>query len=105
MDNTYLNDQKVLDILSSVIDPELGVSIVDLGLIYKIDLSPKTLFIDMTLTTPACPLTSYIEEQVYEVLAGVAEGVKINWVWDPPWSAQKITQSGREQLQAVGYNI
>ncbi|MDR3128584.1 MAG: iron-sulfur cluster assembly protein [Bifidobacteriaceae bacterium] len=105
MDNAYLNEQKVLDTLSSVIDPELGVSIVDLGLVYKIDLQVKFLKIDVTLTTPTCPLTSYIEEQIYEVLSGIAVGVKINWVWDPPWSIEKITDSGKQQLQAIGYNI
>jgi metal-sulfur cluster biosynthetic enzyme len=105
MDNTYLNEKKVLDVLSSVIDPELGVSIVDLGLVYKVNIKPESLELDITLTTPTCPLTSYIEEQIYEVLDGIAKGVSVNWVWDPPWTMEKITDAGRQQLQAVGYNI
>lgn len=105
MSNSYLNEQKVLDVLSSVIDPELGVSIVDLGLVYKIDIKESSLILDITLTTPTCPLTSYIEEQIYEVLDGIAQGVEVNWVWDPPWTIEKITDSGKDQLRAVGYNL
>jgi len=97
--------------LRDVVDPELGVNIVDLGLIYDLQLDDKKhLTIDMTLTSAACPLTDMIEDQISAALMGGPEGgmvedFTINWVWLPPWGPEKITDDGREQLRALGFNI
>lgn len=92
--------------LKDVIDPELGGNIMDLGLVYGLRFSERgVLEIDMTLTTAECPLTDVIEEQVASVLRNLVGTYHLNWVWLPPWSAQRITDEGREQLRALGFNI
>ena len=61
--------------------------------------------IDMTLTSAACPLTDVIEDQTRSALSGLVTDFKINWVWLPPWGPDKITDDGREQLRAIGFNV
>ena len=63
--------------------------------------------IDMTLTSAACPLTDVIEDQSRTALvgAGLVNEIKINWVWNPPWGPDKITEDGREQLRALGFTV
>ena len=61
--------------------------------------------IDMTLTSAACPLTDVIEDQTRAALDGIVADYRINWVWMPPWGPDKITDDGREQLRALGFNI
>ena len=96
----------VEEALRDVIDPELGINIVDLGLVYGIALAPDGgAVIDMTLTSAACPLTDVIEDQAASVLEGLVESFRINWVWMPPWGPDKITDDGREQLRALGFNV
>ncbi|MEZ7897810.1 MAG: metal-sulfur cluster assembly factor [Flaviflexus sp.] len=96
---------EVEEALRDVIDPELGVNIVDLGLLYGITLDGNSVIIDMTLTSAACPLTDVIEDQAVQALEGLVTEVRINWVWLPPWGPEKITASGREQLRAIGFNV
>ena len=92
--------------LKDVVDPELGINVVDLGLIYGLKLEDdNTLTIDMTLTSAACPLTDVIEDQTGSALDGLVENFVINWVWIPPWGLEKITDDGREQLRALGFNV
>ena len=92
--------------LRDVVDPELGVNVVDLGLVYGIVLDQdNTAVIDMTLTSAACPLTDVIEDQSAQVLDGLVEAFRINWVWMPPWGPEKITEDGKEQMRALGFNI
>ena len=92
--------------LRDVIDPELGINVVDLGLLYGVSIEPDgTIVLDMTLTTAACPLTDVIEEQAQQALALIADRVRIQWVWLPPWGPDKITPEGREQLRALGFNV
>lgn len=92
--------------LRDVIDPELGINIVDLGLLYGVAIeSDGTVVLDMTLTTAACPLTDMIEEQAQQALSLLADNVRIQWVWLPPWGPDKITPEGREQLRALGFNV
>ncbi|GAA1433772.1 hypothetical protein GCM10009616_26520 [Microlunatus lacustris] len=92
--------------LKDVVDPELGINVVDLGLIYGLKLEDDgSLTIDMTLTSAACPLTDVIEDQVGSALEGLVNGFVINWVWMPPWGLEKITDDGREQLRALGFNV
>jgi metal-sulfur cluster biosynthetic enzyme len=96
----------VLEALRDVVDPELGINVVDLGLVYGVDLGDDGVAtIDMTLTSAACPLTDVIEDQAAEALDGLVRGFKINWVWMPPWGPDKITEDGREQLRALGFNV
>jgi metal-sulfur cluster biosynthetic enzyme len=96
----------VEEALRDVVDPELGINVVDLGLIYGITLDGQShAVIDMTLTSAACPLTDVIEDQTAAALEGLVETHRINWVWMPPWGPDKITDDGREQLRALGFNI
>jgi metal-sulfur cluster biosynthetic enzyme len=92
--------------MRDVIDPELGINVVDLGLVYGVHIEPDgEVVIDMTLTSAACPLTDVIEDQTASALDGVANGQRINWVWMPPWGPEKITEDGRQQLRALGFNV
>ena len=96
----------VLEALRDVVDPELGINVVDLGLVYGVTLDgERNAAIDMTLTSAACPLTDVIEEQAAEALKDTVEDFTINWVWMPPWGPESITDDGREQLRALGFNI
>jgi metal-sulfur cluster biosynthetic enzyme len=94
--------------MRDVVDPELGINVVDLGLVYGIQAESGVATIDMTLTSAACPLTDVIEEQTRAALtggAGLVDDIKINWVWMPPWGPEKITEDGREQLRALGFRV
>jgi len=99
-------NEDILEALRDVVDPELGINVVDLGLVYGITLDgERNAAIDMTLTSAACPLTDVIEDQAREALEGVVNDFRINWVWLPPWGPEHITDDGREQLRALGFNI
>lgn len=92
--------------LRDVIDPELMINIVDLGLVYGIHLDDElNCTLDMTLTSPTCPLTDRIEYEVKFVLAEYTRSVTVNWVWLPAWSIERISDDGREQLRAMGFHI
>ena len=98
--------EDVLEALRDVVDPELGINVVDLGLVYGVDVdADKVATVDMTLTSAACPLTDVIEDQAREALEGIVTDFRINWVWMPPWGPENITEDGREQLRALGFNI
>jgi len=106
MSTTTTNVADVEEALRDVIDPELGINVVDLGLVYGVLVDPDNhVVIDMTLTSAACPLTDIIEEQTELVLDGLVAGFRINWVWMPPWGPERITEDGRAQLRALGFNI
>jgi len=92
--------------MKDVVDPELGINVVDLGLVYGIHVDEFTnVVLDMTLTSAACPLTDVITDQTESALEGLVNDVAINWVWMPPWGPDKITEDGREQLRALGFNV
>jgi metal-sulfur cluster biosynthetic enzyme len=96
----------VTEAMRDVVDPELGINVVDLGLVYGIHIDEANVAtIDMTLTSAACPLTDVIEDQTQAALDGLVSDFKINWVWMPPWGPDKITDDGREQLRALGFNV
>jgi metal-sulfur cluster biosynthetic enzyme len=96
----------VEEALRDVVDPELGINVVDLGLVYGVTIDQHNqAVIDMTLTSAACPLTDVIEDQANSALDGIVAGMRINWVWMPPWGPDKITDEGREQLRALGFNV
>ncbi|MFK4728571.1 metal-sulfur cluster assembly factor [Agromyces mediolanus] len=98
---------EVEEALKDVVDPELGVNIVDLGLIYDLgwDDENNALVIHMTLTSAGCPLTDVIEEQTAQALDGVVDAFRINWVWMPPWGPERITDDGRDMMRALGFAI
>ncbi|MEI6621480.1 MAG: metal-sulfur cluster assembly factor [Actinomycetes bacterium] len=103
---TVANEFEVLEALKDVVDPELGINIVDLGLIYGVTIDPdNTATVDMTLTSAACPMTDEIEDQTRAALDGVVESFTINWVWMPPWGPANITDDGRDMLRALGFNV
>ena len=92
--------------MKDVVDPELMVNVVDLGLLYGVTVDEEAnVTLDMTLTSPTCPLTDRIEYDTKYALEGLANSVTINWVWLPPWTLEMITEDGREQLRAIGYNL
>ena len=92
--------------MKDVVDPELGINVVDLGLLYGVNIDEqKNVVLDMTLTSAACPLTDVIQDQTQQALEGIAQDVAINWVWMPPWGPDKITEDGREQLRALGFRV
>jgi metal-sulfur cluster biosynthetic enzyme len=96
----------VEEAMKDVVDPELGINVVDLGLVYGVDIADgNAVTLDMTLTSAACPLTDVIEDQTNGALGHLASEVVINWVWMPPWGPDKITDDGREQLRALGFNV
>ncbi|GGA56760.1 metal-sulfur cluster biosynthesis protein [Pseudoclavibacter endophyticus] len=98
---------EVEEALKDVVDPELGVNIVDLGLIYDLAWEDEldALVVSMTLTSAGCPLTDVIEDEMAKALDGAVERFQINWVWMPPWGPDKITDDGREMMRALGFNI
>ena len=102
----------VEEYLHDVIDPELGINVVDLGLVYDIwieeaESGAQTAVVNMTLTSPACPLTDVIEDQAVQAVVPntKVDAVEINWVWMPPWGPHLITEEGREQLRALGFAV
>jgi metal-sulfur cluster biosynthetic enzyme len=103
--------EDIEEAMRDVVDPELGINVVDLGLLYDVRVgSDNVVTLDMTLTSAACPLTDVIEDQTRAALVGgpgggIASDVKINWVWLPPWGPDKITEEGREQLRALGFTL
>ena len=96
----------VIEAMRDVVDPEIGINIVDLGLLYGVTVDDDNkATLDMTLTSAACPLTDVIEDQSRSALKDLVSDVAINWVWMPPWGVDKITDEGREQMRALGFNI
>ena len=103
---TAVAKDDVFEAMKDVVDPELGINVVDLGLVYDVHIDDASAAVlDMTLTSAACPLTDVIEEQTNSALEGLVTDVTINWVWMPPWGPDKITDDGREQLRALGFNV
>jgi metal-sulfur cluster biosynthetic enzyme len=102
-DKATLDD--VTEAMKDVIDPELGINVIDLGLVYDMRLEDEVATLDMTLTSAACPLQDVIEDQTKQVLTDLVKDVKINWVWMPPWGPARITDDGREQLRSIGFTV
>ena len=102
-------DTDILEAMKQVEDPELGVNVVDLGLVYGVDQEDegRKVRLDMTLTTVACPLTDMIEGATNAALVGLddIQEVEINWVWSPPWTPDRMTEDGRVALRSMGFAI
>jgi metal-sulfur cluster biosynthetic enzyme/ribosomal protein L22 len=100
--------QKIRDTLYDVIDPDLGVNIVDLGFVRAIEIDGDTAVITMTLTSPACPLAGTMEDQIRTQLVAerrIVSDVRVNWVWVPAWRPDDISEDGRWQLTAIGFSF
>ncbi len=99
---------EVLEALKVVRDPEIPVNIVDLGLIYQVDVSEDGVVdIDMTLTSMGCPVQDMIQADA-ELAAMKVEGVRrvnVEFVWSPPWSTDKMTEDGKKQMRMFGFNL
>jgi metal-sulfur cluster biosynthetic enzyme len=96
-----VTEDAVKTALRRVLDPEIGLNIVDLGLIYDLDIDEQgDVSIEMTLTTPGCPLHDAIDEAVQRALGTLpgVRGVQVNLVWAPPWTPEMITEEGRRAL-------
>ncbi|MEM4366757.1 MAG: metal-sulfur cluster assembly factor [Candidatus Anstonellales archaeon] len=93
--------EEVLERLSKVIDAEVGISIVDLGLIYGIEYSEKQnkVFVKFTLTTPACPLANTIIEDMKRALEDLPYDVELHLVWEPMWNPSMISEEGKRRLR------
>ena len=111
---TVVSKPTIADIeeaMKDVVDPELGINVVDLGLVYDAHVDDDNVVtLDMTLTSAACPLTDVIEDQTRQALTtgpggGLVKDFRINWVWLPPWGPDKITDDGRDQLRSLGFNV
>ncbi len=99
--------EKILEALKEVYDPEIPLNIVDLGLIYGIEIEDGKVDIKMTLTAIGCPLASSIAEMVHAKVMNIP-GVKeahVDVVWDPPWSLERISEEGKKVLRSFGFNI
>ena len=96
-----VSEEDILQVLRQVNDPEVGVNIVDLGLVYSTEVHGHDVRIMMTMTTPACPMHSYLTDEVREAILSEhdeVEKVNVQMVWDPPWSPQMISVRGKRQL-------
>ncbi len=99
-------EEQVLTALHQVIDPEMGIDVVDLGLVYGVTVDEQNIaHLEMTLTSAACPLSAVIEGQVYDALRDVVSDYRIDWVWLPPWSPALASADGREQFAALGLRL
>ncbi|MCC6022469.1 MAG: iron-sulfur cluster assembly protein [Sulfolobales archaeon] len=100
---------RVVSVLKTIYDPEIPINIYDLGLIYRVDVDEdNVVHIDMTLTTPACPITVFVVQQVINYVKGVegVKDVKVNITFNPPWNPSMMTKEGRERFkQLFGYDI
>jgi metal-sulfur cluster biosynthetic enzyme/ribosomal protein L22 len=102
------DDPRVAEIrraLYDVIDPDLGVNVVDLGFIRSIAFEENLAVITMTLTSPACPLAGVMEEQIRQRMLGVVDDVRVSWVWTPAWRPSDISEEGRWELGAIGFSF
>ena len=96
--NQVMDESDVQEALKTVEDPEAGMNILDLGLVYAIDVEPGKVRVAMTMTSPACPAASYlVDEAVAAIRAIAAEGsdVQVELVWEPPWTPERMSEQAR----------
>ena len=105
MATDLINEEEIWEALKVVTDPEIGIDVVNLGLVYGVEIADSKVKILMTLTSMGCPATGLIEFQAKEAV-GTVDGVKdvdLEWTFNPPWSPDRMTDEGRDMLQAMGY--
>ena len=101
MEPTGITPDAVKSCLRAVIDPELGINIVDLGLVYDVHVGAKRIEVDMTLTNPGCPMVGMIAAEVEQAVRTAFEeidDVEVSLVWEPPWTLERLSETAREQL-------
>ncbi len=99
IDTALSTEATVREALRSVHDPEVGMSIVDLGLVYRIDVAPERVHLQMTMTTPACPMGDLISDNARRAVKAVLPDgvdVDIELVWEPPWTPEMMSESARQ---------
>ena len=95
---THPSDEALLDALRSVDDPEAGMNIVELGLVYGVEATPPSAKVRMTMTSAACPLGDYLTDAVRDALRArfpELEEVNVELVWDPPWTPERMSEEAR----------
>jgi metal-sulfur cluster biosynthetic enzyme len=95
------DDDAVREALRQVDDPEAGMNIVDLGLVYRIEVAADAVHVDLTMTTAACPMADMITDQARDVIAAIVPAgtaIEVRLVWDPPWTPDKMTGVAREHF-------
>jgi metal-sulfur cluster biosynthetic enzyme len=99
-----MTQERVLELLSTIPDPELGINIVDLGLVYWVNVDGKTVDVDYTLTYPGCPIGPMLQEQIERVLKDDTdvEEVRTRLVWEPLWTDERMSEAARLEM---GYPI
>ena len=100
--------EDIVKVLKEIYDPEIPVNIYDLGLIYGIEIKDgNKVKILMTLTVPGCPLMNYLIAQVQDAVKQIegVEEVEVEITWEPRWSIEMISEEGKKQLRALGYNV
>jgi metal-sulfur cluster biosynthetic enzyme len=96
-----MDESSVREALKAVEDPEAGMSIVDLGLVYSIAAEPGRVQVEMTMTSPACPVAPYlVDESIAAIRAVAPEGtdVQIELVWDPPWTPERMSEEAQRRF-------
>jgi len=94
-----VDEKDVLNALKRVVDPEIGINIVDMGLVYSIDVKDKSVHIKMTLTSPFCPLGYFIVGEVERALKDVGfKNVDVEIVFDPPWTPERMSEEAKRKL-------
>ena len=100
-------EDAVLQALKAVLDPEIGINIVDLGLVYGVEKEPGKVKLTMTLTSMGCPLTELIHQQCTMILTRLpnVSDVDVNFVFSPPWSTEMIAPEAKDELRAMGFSV
>ena len=103
----YPTEEAMREALKAVMDPEIGIDVVNLGLVYEVTAEDGKAFVRMTLTTMGCPLTELIHQQVTLVLTRLPgiEEADVEFVFSPPWSTDMISEEAKEELRAMGFNV
>ncbi len=95
-----VTEKEIMEVLKECYDPEIPINIVDLGLVYEIKIEKDKVYVKMTLTSPFCPMSSFIQSDIktkLEILKGVREA-EVDIVWDPPWTPEKVSEAAKVQL-------
>jgi len=96
-----ITQDQVMAALRQVVDPEIGINVVDLGLVYRVEIGGNRVHVTMTMTTQACPLHAYLTEAAQAAIGATApeaEAVQVDMVWDPPWSPAMMSDAAKQRL-------
>jgi metal-sulfur cluster biosynthetic enzyme len=94
-----ITKKKIIEALKEVVDPELGINVIDLGLIYDIKIEDENVFIKMTLTSPFCPMSQFLASEVENKIKELgAKNVKVQLVFEPPWSPERMSKKAKKLL-------